>query len=60
MAFRKAGEGDPIVLLTGDLREQCRRWPRQREVTVAGLHFRPEDSPQDIAAALRDWIPALP
>jgi haloalkane dehalogenase len=48
---------EPGALLTGDLREQCRRWPQQREVTVAGLHFLPEDSPRDIVAALRDWIP---
>ena len=36
--------GDPGALLTGALREQCRRWPAQDEVTVPGLHFLPEDS----------------
>jgi haloalkane dehalogenase len=51
---------EPGALLTGELREQCRRWPQQREVTVPGTHFLPEDSPQDIASALRDWIPTLP
>ena len=35
--------GDPGALLTGALREQCRRWPAQDEVTVPGLHFLPED-----------------
>ncbi|MFD3405536.1 haloalkane dehalogenase [Kribbella sp. NPDC058693] len=49
--------GDPGALLTGPLREQCRRWPSQREVTVAGLHFLPEDSAAAISAALLDWIP---
>lgn len=49
--------GDPGALLTGPLREQCRRWPNQREVTVPGLHFLPEDSAGAIAAALLDWIP---
>jgi haloalkane dehalogenase len=49
--------GDPGALLTGPLRELCRRWPNQREVTVAGLHFLPEDSAPEIAAALLDWIP---
>ncbi|TCC64619.1 haloalkane dehalogenase [Kribbella pittospori] len=48
---------EPGALLTGPLREQCRRWPHQREVTVAGLHFLPEDSAADIAAALLDWLP---
>ena len=48
---------EPGALLTGPLREQCRRWPHQREVTVPGLHFLPEDSAADIADALLDWIP---
>ncbi|MEV4267483.1 haloalkane dehalogenase [Kribbella sp. NPDC049584] len=48
--------GDPGALLTGPLRELCRRWPNQREVTVAGLHFLPEDSASAIAEALIDWI----
>ncbi|MFI5696608.1 haloalkane dehalogenase [Kribbella sp. NPDC051586] len=49
--------GEPGALLTGPLRELCRRWPNQREVTVAGLHFLPEDSAAAIADALLDWIP---
>ncbi len=49
--------GDPGALLTGPLRDLCRRWPNQREVTVPGLHFLPEDSAPAIAAALLDWIP---
>ena len=52
--------GDPGALLTGPLRERCRRWPHQREVTVPGLHFLPEDAPQQIADALDDWIAQLP
>lgn len=51
---------EPGALLTADLREVCRRWPQQRETTVAGVHFVPEDSPQAIADALNDWIPTLP
>ena len=50
---------EPGALLTGPLRELCRQWPDQREVTVAGLHFVPEDSPEEIAAALLDWLPTL-
>lgn len=52
--------GDPGALLVGALRERCRRWPTQREVTVPGLHFLPEDSPGPIADALVAWIPTLP
>jgi haloalkane dehalogenase len=51
--------GDPGALLTGPLRELCRRWPHQREVTVPGLHFLPEDAPGLIADALDDWLTAL-
>jgi haloalkane dehalogenase len=47
--------GDPGALLTGPLREQCRRWPAQHEVTVPGLHFLPEDSAPQIAHALTTW-----
>ena len=46
---------DPGRLITGPLRETCRRWPNQREVTVRGLHFVQEDSPAEIAAAIADW-----
>ena len=51
--------GDPGALLTGPLREQCRRWPAQEEVTVPGLHFLPEDSAPAIADALDAWLGAL-
>ncbi|TDW19122.1 haloalkane dehalogenase [Kribbella kalugense] len=49
--------GDPGALLAGPLRDLCRRWPNQQEVTVPGLHFLPEDSADAIAAALLTWIP---
>lgn len=52
--------GEPGALLTGPLRERCRRWPNQQEVTVPGLHFLPEDSGPAIADALRRWVPTLP
>jgi haloalkane dehalogenase len=51
--------GDPGALLTGPLRERCRAWPAQVEVTVPGLHFLPEDSAPVIAAALDSWLGAL-
>jgi haloalkane dehalogenase len=43
---------EPGRILVGALRDACRRWPNQREVTVKGLHFLQEDSPVEIAAAL--------
>jgi haloalkane dehalogenase len=50
--------GDPGALLTGPLREQCRRWPAQHEVTAPGLHFLPEDSAPQIAQVLTAWLRA--
>jgi haloalkane dehalogenase len=50
---------EPGRLLTGPLREACRRWPNQREVTVRGLHYVQEDSAPEIAAALADWARPL-
>ena len=47
---------DPGAILTGGQLEFCRRWPNQREVTVAGNHFLQEDSPDDIGSAIATWL----
>jgi haloalkane dehalogenase len=47
---------EPGAITTGDVREVCRTWPSQTEVTVAGAHFIQEDSADEIAAAIRAWI----
>ena len=46
---------DPGTILIGPQREYCRTWPSQTEVTVAGLHFIQEDSPDDIGNAIAGW-----
>jgi haloalkane dehalogenase len=46
---------EPGAILTGAVRELCRSWPNQREVTVRGSHFVQEDSPAEIGAAVADW-----
>ena len=51
--------GEPGALLTGPLRAGCRSWPNQQEVTVAGVHFLPEDSPDEIGRALTAWLASL-
>lgn len=51
---------EPGMILTGRLREFARTWRNQTEVTVKGLHFIQEDSPAEISAALRAWLPQLP
>ena len=50
---------DPGSMLTGKLREYCRTWPNQTEVTVKGLHLPQENSPDEIGTALREWYVAL-
>jgi len=50
---------EPGRVLTGPLRDACRRWPNQTEVTVPGLHFIQEDSPREIAAAIQGWAKKL-
>ncbi|MDJ0498857.1 MAG: haloalkane dehalogenase [Acidimicrobiia bacterium] len=50
---------DPGSILTGAQRDFCRSWPNQTEVTVPGLHFIQEDSPDEIGAAIREWYRKL-
>ncbi len=47
---------DPGSILVGPARDYCRSWANQREVTVPGLHFLQEDSPAEIAMAIRDFV----
>ena len=51
---------DPGVIVTGPIREFVQSWPNQREVTVKGLHFVQEDSPEEISSALSDWVQGIP
>lgn len=49
---------EPGAILVGAQREFCRAWPRQTEVTVPGIHFIQEDSPEQIGAAIAAWMQA--
>jgi len=46
---------DPGSILVGPQREFCRGWKNQTEVTVPGLHFLQEDSPDQIGEAIAAW-----
>ena len=48
----------PGAILTGAMREICRGWPNQEEVTVKGSHFIQEDSPDEIGQAISEWLPS--
>ena len=47
---------EPGGILTGRIRELVRTFPNQTEVTVKGVHFIQEDSPNEIGAALKAFI----
>jgi haloalkane dehalogenase len=50
---------EPGAILTGDAREFCRSWAAQQEVTVKGIHFVQEDSPDEIGQAVAGWRASL-
>jgi haloalkane dehalogenase len=50
---------DPGAQIVGRMRDFCRTWPNQREVTVPGSHFIQEDSPHQIGGAIREFIATL-
>lgn len=47
---------EPGALTIGRSREICRAWPNQTEVTVKGIHFVQEDSPEEIGRALAAFL----
>src|ERR1700741_2777737 len=44
------------ILAGGAVVDFVRGWPAQAEVTVAGIHFVQEDSPDEIGRAIADWM----
>ena len=52
-------DAEPGAILTGAARERCRTFPHQDEVTVRGVHFVQEDSPDEIGTAVADWYRKL-
>jgi len=49
---------EPGAILIGPVREFCRGWKNQREVTVKGSHFIQEDSGAAIGKAIAEWMSA--
>lgn len=50
---------EPGSVLKGRARDFCRTWPNQEEVTVKGLHFIQEDSPDEIGEAVARFVNVL-
>jgi haloalkane dehalogenase len=49
---------EPGAILIGAVRDFCRSWKNQTEVTVPGVHFIQEDSGPAIGRAIADWMKA--
>jgi haloalkane dehalogenase len=49
---------EPGAILIGAVREFCRTWKNQTEVTVSGSHFIQEDSGPAIGRAVAGWMKA--
>jgi haloalkane dehalogenase len=54
--FLKAEPGG--ILAHGPVLDLARSFPAQTEVTIAGLHFVQEDSPDEIGRAIAGWMGA--
>ena len=50
---------EPGAIVEGATLRFCRSLPHQEEVTVPGIHFLQEDSPDAIGAAIVDWYRRL-
>ena len=55
--FLKAEPGG--ILAGGKVLEHARSLPAQTEVTVKGVHFVQEDSPDEIGRAVAGWMGTL-
>ena len=51
---------EPGAITTGRIRDFCRSWRNQTEVTVKGGHFVQEDSPDEIGKAISTWYKNIP
>ena len=52
-------DAEPGAILIGAQREFCLGWKNQTVATVKGSHFIQEDSPDEIAAALKEWVTGI-
>ena len=50
---------DPGAIIQGSVRDFCRTWKNQSEITVQGIHFIQEDSPNEIGTAIQKWYETI-
>jgi haloalkane dehalogenase len=47
---------EPGAIISGSIRDICRAWANQTEITVKGIHFIQEDSAEEIGRALSEFV----
>ncbi len=50
---------EPGAAITGESRAYCSQWKNQQQITVPGIHYVQEDSPDEIGTAIADWYQKL-
>jgi haloalkane dehalogenase len=50
---------EPGAILTGRIRDYVRTWANLSEITVPGVHFIQEDSPDEIGSAVAQFVRQL-
>jgi haloalkane dehalogenase len=50
---------NPGAILVGEQREEARKWPNQKEVTVQGNHFVQESAPHEIGKEISNFLKSL-
>jgi haloalkane dehalogenase len=51
--------GEPGGIVKGRTLDFCRTWANQTEITVKGIHFLQEDSPDEIGRALQEFVESV-
>lgn len=52
-------DAEPGAILRGAARDFCRSWPNTTEITIKGVHFVQEDSPDEIGRGIAEWRKTL-
>ena len=51
--------GEPGAIIIGPLKDYCRTLPNQTEITVKGVHYLQEDSPDEIGQAVAAFVKGI-
>jgi haloalkane dehalogenase len=52
-------KAEPGLAITGEILAHCSQWKNQQQITVPGVHYLQEDSPDEIGAGIASWYKGL-